>query len=118
MQSNMVFLYGIKNCDTVKKAKRWLDSHNVNYHFHDFRVDGLQQQLLDDWLQRVEYTQLLNRRSRTWQQLAADERNNMQQEKALQLMRQYPTLIKRPVLDEGKVLLVGFSEKDYNSLFY
>ncbi|MGI9285062.1 MAG: ArsC family reductase [Pseudomonadales bacterium] len=110
-------LYGIKNCDSVKKAKRWLDRHSVDYRFHDFRVDGLQQQLLNDWFKRAEYTVLLNTRSRTWKELSTDERDKMQQEKALQLMLEYPTLIKRPVMDTGKVLLVGFSDECYNNLF-
>lgn len=113
----MITLYGIKNCDSVKKAKRWLDGHAVDYHFHDFRVDGLQQQLLNGWLKRVEYTVLLNTRSRTWKELSAEQRDNMRQEKALQLMLEFPTLIKRPVMDTGRALLVGFSEESYNSLF-
>ncbi len=113
----MTTLYGIKNCDSVKKARRWLEDHSIDYRFHDFRADGLQRQLLAEWLQQVEYTVLLNKRSRTWKELTEERRDNMQQEKALQLMLEHPTLIKRPVLDMGeKTLLVGFSESRYGEL--
>ncbi|MGI9295599.1 MAG: ArsC family reductase [Pseudomonadales bacterium] len=113
----MITLYGIKNCDSVKKAKRWLDTNTVNYRFHDFRINGLEPQLLNDWIQRIQYTVLLNTRSRTWKELSMDERDNLNQEKALRLMLKYPTLIKRPVMDTGKELLVGFSEQSYSGLF-
>ena len=113
----MITVYGIKNCDSVKKARRWLENHSVDYSFHDFRADGLQQQLLEEWLRQVEYTALLTTRSRTWKELSAEQRDNMQREKALQLMLDYPTLIKRPVLDTGNTLQVGFSEPRYAELF-
>ena len=112
-------MYGIKNCDSVKKARRWLEEHGIEYSFHDFRADGLQQQLLEEWLQKSEYAVLLNKRSRTWKELTAEQRDNMQQAKALQLMLEHPTLIKRPVLDldTGNTLHVGFSESLYAELF-
>lgn len=88
----------------------------MDYSFHDFRIDGLKRQLLNDWLTRIEYTALLNTRSRTWKELPAVQRENMQQEKALQLMQEYPTLIKRPVMDTGEKLLVGFSDDSYNTV--
>ena len=113
----MVTLYGIKNCDSVKKAKHWLEAHAVDYRFHDFRVDGLQQQLLDEWLRQVEYDVLLNKRSRTWKELTGEQRENIQQKKALRLMLEHPTLIKRPVIDTGSALMVGFTESRYDDLF-
>ncbi len=115
----MMTVYGIRNCDSVKKARRWLEEHGIDYNFHDFRADGLQQQLLEEWLQKTEYTVLLNKRSRTWKELTAEQRDNMQQAKALQLMLEHPTLIKRPVLDldPGNTLHVGFSESLYAGLF-
>ena len=113
----MITVYGIKNCDSVKKARRWLEDQSIDYSFHDFRVAGLQQQLLEEWLQQVEYTELLNKRSRTWKELTAEQRDNMQENKALRLMLEQPTIIKRPVMDTGETLLVGFSESRYGELF-
>ena len=104
-------LYGIKSCDTVKKARMWLDQHNVPYRFHDFRNDGLTAERLDDFISRSDWQTLLNRSSTSWRQLSDADKSELTPEKAHHLMLANPTLIKRPVLDTGTALIIGFSAK-------
>ena len=112
-------IFGIANCDTVKKARRWLDDHQVRHQFHDFRRDGLTAKQLKNWLSEVELDILLNKRSRTWRELDESDKSNLTQAKAIQLMLEQPSLIKRPLLALGinKQVLVGFDAKQYESLF-
>ena len=109
-------IYGIANCDTVKKARRWLDDHLVKHQFHDFRRDGLTAKQLNVWFAEVELEVLLNKRSRTWRELDEKDKTNVTQAKAIKLMLDQPSLIKRPVLAMGKRILVGFDAKHYESL--
>jgi arsenate reductase len=105
-------LYGIKNCDTVKKARTWLDQNGIAYRFHDFRIDGLTPELLQHFAEHSDWNKLLNRSSTSWRQLSAEQQADLTSEKALQLMLTTPTLIKRPVLDIGDKLILGFNTKD------
>jgi len=105
-------LYGIKNCDTVKKARTWLDQNGISYRFHDFRTDGLTPELLQHFADGSDWTKLLNRSSTSWRQLSAEQQSDLTQEKAMQLMLTTPTLIKRPVLDTGNKLIIGYTAKD------
>ena len=105
-------LYGIKNCDTVKKARLWLDQNGIAYRFHDFRSDGLTPAQLNDFTARLDWNTLLNRSSTSWQQLSAKQQSDLTLEKAIALMLCTPTLIKRPILDTGDKLIIGFSAKD------
>lgn len=109
----MLILYGIPNCDSVKKARRWLESENKAYNFHDFRKDGLRLEQLRHFVQHQSWENLLNRRSSTWNQLSDPEKANLCESSALELMLKYPTLIKRPVLDTGTQILIGFSAEHY-----
>lgn len=112
-----VTLYGIKNCDTVKKARKWLEKNHISYHFHDFRTDGLDKKLMESWLRKIDWEMLLNTRGMTWRKLDESERQNMTKNKAISLMLMQPTLIKRPVLTTGGDCYVGFDEKNYTALF-
>ncbi len=112
----MRVLYGIKNCDSVKKARAWLDQQQLEYQFHDFRTDGLTATLLNDFVQRSDWQQLLNRRSTTWKELPQSARDDLDLDKACNLMLANPTLIKRPVLQTGDQLLIGFDPVQYNAL--
>jgi Spx/MgsR family transcriptional regulator len=103
-------LYGIKNCDTVKKARNWLDQNNISYRFHDFRADGLTPELLMHFSDHLDWNKLLNRSSTSWRQLSAEQQSELTPEKALQLMLTTPTLIKRPILDTGDKLILGFNK--------
>jgi len=111
----MLTLYGIKNCDTVKKARKWLDQSNTTYQFHDFRTDGLTLAQLTDFAARTDWNTLLNRNSTSWRQLSSDQQSDLTQEKALLLMLNTPTLIKRPILDTGDKLIVGFTAERYQT---
>lgn len=113
----MLTLYGIKNCDTVKKARAWLDRNGIEYRFHDFRNDGLNAKLLQRWSDQLGWEALLNRRGTTWRQLPETTRAIIDGKRAQALMLEHPTLIKRPVLDDGKVSQVGFKEADYQRRF-
>ncbi len=112
-----IILYGIKNCDTVKKAKRWLETQQIEYIFHDFRVDGLTKNLLKDFLKHVDWETLLNKRGTTWRKLTEKQRNDIGKKKAVTLMHENPALIKRPVLAYEKKLFIGFAETDYEKIF-
>jgi arsenate reductase len=114
----MTTLYGIKNCDSVKKARKWLDANGIDYRFHDFRAEGLQQERLQQWNSAVGWETLLNRRGTSWRQLPQQVKDTIDEASALALMLENPTLIKRPVLERknGKVH-VGFKAEEYASLF-
>ena len=109
-------LYGIPNCDTVKKARTWLDKHGVTYTFHDYKKQGINAATLKHWCAEFGYEQVLNQRGTTWRKLSDDERSNLTQAKALRLMQEHTSVIKRPILDFGTRRLLGFSEADYKAL--
>jgi len=113
----MHILYGIKNCDTVRKARAWLDAHGVSYRFHDLRGDGLDAATLNIWLQQVDTATLINTRGTTWRQLPENARQIGDNNTAVRLMLEHPTLIKRPVLVHDGRITVGFSTTDYTAIF-
>jgi len=106
-------MYGIKNCDTIKKALAWLNEHGVAHEFIDYKKAGVAESHLPDWAARAGWIVLLNKRGLMWKKLTDEERSTVDEEKALKLMAQYPALIKRPVLDTGNDLLVGFDPEIY-----
>ena len=111
----MMILYGIKNCDTCKKARAWLEQNGKTYRFHDYRTDGLPPELLQQFVQELGWEKLLNRSSTSWRQLSAEEKSDLTEEKAIKLMLETPTLIKRPILNIGDRLLLGFKAETYQS---
>ena len=113
----MITLFGIKNCDTVKKARKWLDTHDIEYHFHDFREDGLDQGAVRDWLDELGWETLVNKRSTSWKALDQSSRDSMDTASALAAIMAQPTLIKRPLLDTGKERHTGFSAASYQGIF-
>lgn len=116
MQNQAITLYGIKNCDSVKKARAWLDARQIKYRFHDYRVDGLDVALLTTFIDKLGVNGILNQRSTSWRQLSDEQKQDLTADKATQLMLEVPTLIKRPILDDGRQLLVGFSPELYADL--
>ena len=112
----MLTLYGIKNCDSVKKARQWLDKNGVDYKFHDFRVDGLSAQQLDVFIEKSSWEDLLNKRSTSWRQIDEAQKTNLNIEKAVALMLENPTLIKRPVLNADALFFIGFNTETYQTL--
>ena len=109
----MIKIFGIKNCDTMKKAFAWLEANGVAYEFTDYKKTGIAAANLPEWNQRAGWEKLLNTRGLMWRKLTDDERVAVDEQKALKLMVLYPSLIKRPVLDTGSQLLVGFSPESY-----
>ena len=112
----MLTLYGIKNCDTVKKARRWLEDHGINYQFHDFRQDGLEQEQLQNWIKKLGWEALVNKRSTTWRNFSEKEKTISNEQQAIKLLLANPTLIKRPVVENKKIVLVGFKENEFKNL--
>ena len=115
--TNSTVLYGISNCDTVRKARKWLHDNGIDHRFHDFRADGLDPSQVADWVRSLGWETLLNRRSTTWQQLAANLRDNIDAQTAVAAMADHPTLIKRPVLEFADGIQVGFKPDQYRQLF-
>ena len=113
----MTTIYGIKNCDTVRKAKRWLEENHIDYQFHDFRQDGLDKQLLIPWVNAVGWETLLNTRGTTWRNLPTDVKENMCRENAIAIMLEHPAIIKRPVLCTPDGVYIGFKPDQYLRLF-
>lgn len=109
----MITVYGIKNCDTMKKARTWLDSQGVKYEFHDYKVAGIDADVLKRWIGQVGWEVLLNRAGTTFRKLPEDRKTGLDERKAIALMVAQPSMIKRPVLEKGKRLLVGFDPANY-----
>ena len=112
-----VTIYGIKACDTMKKARVWLDTHGVAHAFHDYKVVGIDQATLKRWAGQVGWEKLLNRSGTTFRKLPDLDRDNIDEAKAIRLMIAQPSMIKRPVLDMGGDLLVGFKPEQYAARF-
>ena len=110
-------LYGIPNCDTVRKARKWLDSHHVTHDFVDLRLATPSRERLSEWLNIVGNERLINRRSTTFKQLSDAERSALDQSGAVDILLAYPTLIKRPVLEWQATVSVGFTTDDYADYF-
>jgi arsenate reductase (glutaredoxin) len=110
-----VTIYGIKNCDTMKKARAWLDGHGVAYDFHDYKAAGIERGRLEDWAKAVGWETLLNRAGTTFRKLPDADREGLTEAKAIALMLEQPSMIKRPVLDLGGKLLVGFKPESYEA---
>jgi len=113
----MITLYGIPNCDTVRKARKWLTENELDYQFHNFKKDGLEPQLLEKWVNSLGWQALLNKRGTTWRNLSTEVKTDIDQEKAIQIMLNATSIIKRPVLDNNGTLSVGFKDEQYQALF-
>ena len=112
-----VTIHGIKACDTMKKARDWLDGHGVAYGFHDYKVQGVTRDALERWAQVVGWETLLNRAGTTFRKLPDADKADLNEAKAIALMLAQPSMIKRPVLDVGGALVVGFKPETYEATF-
>ncbi|MBK1719810.1 ArsC family reductase [Thiocystis violacea] len=113
----MTTLYGIPNCDTMKKARRWLDERGIAYGFHDYKKLGLDEERLRAWVEELGWEALINRRGATWRKLPDAVREGMDREGAIRVMLESPSIIRRPLLDRGDSRHLGFSEAEYEELF-
>ncbi len=116
-KSPSVTIYGIKNCDTMKKARAWLDAHGVAYGFHDYKAAGIERGVLEGWAREAGWEVLLNRAGTTFRKLPEADKEGLSEKKAIALMLAQPSMIKRPVLDVGGKLLVGFKPELYEKTF-
>ena len=108
-----ITIYGIKNCDTMKKARTWLDKNGVAYSFHDYKTEGIDRARLEAWCEKVGWETLLNRAGTTFRKLPDADKGGLNAAKAIKLMMAQPSMIKRPVLDKNGALTVGFKSEIY-----
>jgi arsenate reductase (glutaredoxin) len=112
-----VTIYGIKNCDTMKKARDWLDGHGIAYDFHDYKAVGVDRPRLERWVREMGWETVLNRAGTTFRKVPEADRQNLDEAKAIALMLDQPSMIKRPVLDADGKLTVGFKPERYEAVF-
>ena len=113
----MTTLYGIKNCDTVKKAHKWLAERNIEFIFHDVRADGLELAQINRWIEKSDWETILNRRGTTWRKLDQSIQKDITRDNVAELLLANPTMIKRPILDHNGTIIVGFKPDIYESIF-
>jgi len=113
----MTIIYGIKNCDTIKKARTWLETHKVAHGFHDYKIAGIDKATLEGWAKKVGWEVLLNRAGTTFKTLPEADKEGLTEKKAIALMLAQPSMIKRPVLEAKGKLTVGFKPENYKNLF-
>ncbi len=113
----MITLYGIPNCDTMKKSRKWLDTHDIEYNFVDFKKQPPERESLLAWVEAVGWETLLNRRGMMWRKLPDEAKANIDEASAIEIMLETPSIIKRPVLEVGDALHVGFSDSSYTEIF-
>ncbi len=113
----MLKLFGISSCDSCRKARKWLQDQKLEFVFHDLRNDGLDVQMLERWMSRMDWQKFLNTRSLTWRKIPEVDRAEMMKSRAISLMLEHPTLVKRPVLECKQFIAVGFSPENYAKIF-
>jgi len=113
-----VIIYGIPNCDTTKKAMAWLNKNKIPFSFHDYKQEGISRNKLEDWCRKAGLDIIFNKRSTTWKELPAGEQvKATSQQAAIKIMMGNTSIIKRPVMEHGNDLVVGFKEEQYNKIF-
>jgi arsenate reductase len=112
----MTILYGINNCDTIKKTRKWLQENKIDYNFHDYKKAGCPQHLAEIFLKNFSYKELINRRGTTWRKLSDHEKASLDITSAIKLMVERPSIIKRPLLNSGKIWLLGYNEEIFKQL--
>lgn len=113
----MITVYGIKNCDTIKKACKWLTDNGIEYKFHDFRADGVDATSIENWIAEAGWETVLNRRGTTWSKLDSSVQESTNGDNVSALLVAHPAMIKRPVLDVDGTITIGFKAENYRSIF-
>jgi len=116
MHTSDIVVYGIKNCDTIKKTRTWFESRQISYRFHDYRLDGIEEALLQQFIAALGVDAILNKRSTSWRQLDDSQKADLTPDKAIKLMKETPTLIKRPIVSIADRLFVGFNPEEYSTV--
>lgn len=112
----MIKMYGIKNCGTVKKAMQYLQDKGLEFQFHDFKKEGINKAMIEKWHAALGWETLLNKKGMTWRKFSEAQKQNLSKTKAIQLMLENSSVIKRPIIEKGKKILIGFNEEEYQSL--
>ena len=112
----MLTLYGIPNCDKCRAARKWFEASGADFRFHDLRADGIDPETIERWLAKAGDAVLINRRSTTWRSLSADQREGLDAAGNMQLLLENPTLLKRPLVEQDEILLVGYDEEHWQTL--
>ena len=112
----MITIYGIPNCDTMKKARKWLEANGVEYEFRDYKKLGVSENKLRSWVKQAGWETVLNKRGTSWRKLDDEIRDNIDAASAIKIMLENPSIIKRPVLESNGLLLIGFKDSDYKQL--
>lgn len=118
MTHKHIVLYGIRQCDTVKKAQAWLEQHDITYKIHDYKKDAVTTALLDYWMQQIDWSVILNRAGTTFRKLPEQDKIELDKNKAISLMLDSPSMIKRPIIDVDGQIYVGFKPDYYKKIFY
>ena len=113
----MITVFGIKNCDTIKKARNWLTDQGIEYQFHDFRANGIDRDRIETWIQQAGWETVLNRRGTTWRKLDAAIQDTVNRDNVAAVLAEHPAMIKRPVLDIDGDISIGFKPDLYQSIF-
>ncbi len=112
-----IIMYGIPNCDTIKKAKKWLQDADISFEFHDYRKQGIERELVETFCHHLDWEQVLNKRGTTYRQLSAEQKENLDLNSAVKLLVDHPAMIKRPILAIDGLLHIGFKAEQYNEIF-
>ncbi len=112
-----ITMFGIPNCDTIKKAKKWLDAENISYDFHDYRKQGIDQSMVEDFCQALGWENVLNKRGTTYRQLTQEQKDSLNETTAVALLVEQPAMIKRPILRVENQLYIGFKAEQYSNIF-
>jgi arsenate reductase len=112
----MITIYGIPNCDTMKKARKWLEANGVEYEFHDYKKLGVPENKLQNWVKQSGWETVLNQRGSTWRKLDDKTRNSINETSAIEIMLDHPSIIRRPILESGNKVLIGFRADEYQQL--
>lgn len=116
MGRQLPVMYGIANCDTIKKARHWMAQHEVDYQFHDYKKLGIHLDQLHSWVAELGWEQIINKRGTSWRKLDESLRNNMDEQSAIAVMQDNPSIIKRPLLETGQCRIIGFDEMQYTKV--
>ncbi|GDY27841.1 ArsC family reductase [Agarivorans sp. Toyoura001] len=118
MSASNIVMFGIPNCDTIKKARRWLSEHNIEFTFHDYRKDGVTKQQIGQWCKLLGWEAVLNKRGTTYRQLSDEQKAGLDESAAIDLLEQFPAMIKRPLLQVEQNFTLGFKADLYQQLFF
>ena len=111
-----IIIYGIPNCDTTKKAMAWLSKNKIPFSFHDYKVEGISKKKLDEWFTKADWETIFNKRSTTWRELAEEEQKKITNpSSAISLILKHTSIVKRPVIEYGNKLIIGFNEEQYKN---